>query len=140
MAIGLSVPHIFNGQMIDQGAYRAVKPNNHVFLTGSYLFVLGNDYRFKRSAMVKMVRNAPVQMDLNATIIYNNMLHFGVSYRTFNGLSFMAQVPVNKLWCIGYAYDVPFGVVAVVSTGRHELFLGFEISFDKSKILSPRYF
>lgn len=140
MAVGLAVPHIFNSQMIDQSAFRAVSPTNHVFLTGSYLFVLGNDYRFKPSAMVKMVRNAPVQMDVNATIIYKNMFHFGMSYRTINEMSVMAQIQVNKHWWIGYAYDVPFGVVADVSTGSHELFIGFEISFDKSKILSPRYF
>lgn len=140
MAIGVSVPHVLNGQVVGQGAYRKVNPSNHVFLTGSYLFVLADDYRFKPSAMVKLVRNAPVQMDLNATIIYKNKLHLGVSYRTINEVSIMSQIQVNKNWWIGYAYDIPFGVVSDVSTGSHELFIGFEISFDKSKILSPRYF
>jgi len=140
MALGISVPHMFNGQLINQGAYQAVNPANHIYLTGSYLIVVSDDYRFKPSAMVKMVRNAPVQMDLNATLIYKNMLHLGVSYRTINEVSLMAQVQANKHWWVGYAYDIPFGVVSDVSTGSHELFIGFEFSFDKSKILSPRYF
>lgn len=140
MALGFSVPHIFNREIISQSSFKAVNPNSHVFMTGSYLIPLSNDYRFKPSVMVKYVKNAPVQADFNATVIYKNTLYLGVSYRTFQELSVMAQYQLNKNWWFGYAYDVPFGVVGDVSRGSHELFLGFEISFDKSKMLSPRYF
>lgn len=140
MALGFSVPHLFNRQLFDQTSFRAVNPNNHMFVTGSYILPISNDYRFKPSAMLKYVRNAPLQADLNATIIYKNTLYMGVSYRTYREVSIMVQYQLNKSWWFGYAYDIPFGAVADVSRGSHELFLGFDISFDKSKMLSPRYF
>ncbi|HCS20951.1 MAG TPA: hypothetical protein DIW47_10405 [Bacteroidetes bacterium] len=140
MALGFSVPHLFTSNVFDQTVYRAVDPKNHMFFTGSYIIPLSNDYRFKPSAMLKYILHAPLQADLNATIIYKNTLYLGISYRTYQELSIMAQYQLNKNWWFGYAYDIPFGAVADVSRGSHELFLGFDISFDKSKMLSPRYF
>ncbi|MHB1278348.1 MAG: PorP/SprF family type IX secretion system membrane protein [Bacteroidia bacterium] len=140
MALGFSVPHLLTRQLFDQTAFRAVNPNNHIFITGSYIIPLSNDYRFKPSVMLKYVAHAPLQADLNATLIYKNTLYLGISYRTYQEFSIMAQYQLNKNWWFGYAYDIPFGAVAHVSGGSHELFLGFDISFDKSKMLSPRYF
>lgn len=140
LALGLSVPHLVNRKILDQAAFKAVNPANHLFLTGSYLIPIGNKYMFKPSAMVRYVKNAPLQADFNATFIYNNTLYMGVSYRTVNEMSLMVQYQINRNWWFGYAYDVPFGVVKDVSRGSHEIFLGFDISFDKTKMLSPRYF
>ncbi|MBI1223428.1 MAG: type IX secretion system membrane protein PorP/SprF [Bacteroidetes bacterium] len=140
MALGISVPHFLNRAMVNRMAYKAVNPADHLYLTGSYLIFLSDDYVFKPSAMIRYVNNAPMQMDLNATIIYKNSLYMGISYRTINEASLMVQYQLNKNWWFGYAYDVPFGVVKSISRGSHEIFLGFDISFDKTKMLSPRYF
>ncbi|MDX5321882.1 MAG: type IX secretion system membrane protein PorP/SprF [Bacteroidota bacterium] len=140
LALGLSVPHLVTSKVSDKEAFKAVNPVNHVFVTGSYLFFINDDYVFKPSMMLRYVNNAPVHADLNATLIYKQSFYFGLSYRTMNELSVMAQYQLNKHWWFGYAYDVPTGIVKNVSRGSHELFVGFEISLDKTKLLSPRYF
>lgn len=139
-ALGLGVPHIFNKEVLESAGYTVVNPVNHYFLTGSYLLPINEDYKFKPSAMLKLVKNAPAQFDLNATVIYRDALYLGVSYRSYQEASLMAQYQLNSNWWFGYAYDVPFGVVGNVSKGSHEVMIGFEYSFDKSKVLSPRYF
>jgi len=140
LAIGLSAPHLLNHKLLETEGYEVTRPHNHFFLMGSYLIRLSDDYILKPSTMFKYVANAPIQADFNMTVIYKNRLYLGASYRTTNEFNVMAQFQISDRWWVGYAYDLAVGDLSYISNGSHELFVGFEFSLDKSKILSPRYF
>jgi type IX secretion system PorP/SprF family membrane protein len=140
MALSFSSPHLINQRMIQSRGYNVTRPFNHYFAAASYLLPVNDLIALKPSVMVKMVKNAPVQGDINMTLIYKKSLYLGASYRTMNELNLMAQYQLNKNWWFGYAYDIPFSKVGYVSRGSHEVFIGYEFTLQKNKLLSPRYF
>ena len=139
-AIGLSAPQLLTKDIIGSEDFIVTDPRNHYFATASYLFKINDNLKFKPSTMAKFVRNAPLQFDINGMFMIKETINLGLSYRTFNEMAFLAQFQASRNFWVGYAYDFPFQKVGEISRGSHELYIGYEFSLDKNKVISPRYF
>jgi len=115
--------------------------NQHFFLNSGYVFEMNDMIKIHPSMLVKMVSNAPVGYDVNATVIFNDVLWTGVSYRSESTFSFLAQIQATPQLRFGYAYDsAPFRNFSQAVGGTHEIMLNYRFSFFKSKVITPRYF
>ena len=47
---------------------------------------------------------------------------------------------MNKQMRIGYSYDYTLTDLNQFNSGTHEITLGYDFSFDKKKVVTPRYF
>lgn len=151
MALGFSVPQIFNDNNLSG---LDIPLSNHYFISFDYLINIGKQYSLEGqrvallpSFLMKMVPNTDFQMDFNLNLIFYSQFWLGMGYRSDNSLIFSAQYALNQFvkngsmqFRIGYAYDVPPSRISNATNGSHEIFLMYDISKNKNKILSPRLF
>jgi type IX secretion system PorP/SprF family membrane protein len=95
---------------------------------------------FRPSVLVKYVANAPWQMDLNASFLFNDLFWIGMTYRTDGDLVFMTEIKVSRKYRIGYSYDVNVKDRINYNSSSHEIRLGLDLDLLKNRMYSPRYF
>lgn len=97
----------------------------HLFGTAGYRLLLGEDFNFIPSVMVKYVKPIPVQVDINMKLQYQDLVWGGVSYRVGEGFAGMIGMNVSNTVNIGYAYDYTTTRINTFSRGTHEILIGF---------------
>jgi type IX secretion system PorP/SprF family membrane protein len=112
----------------------------HLFLTGGYRFMIGEDVNAIPSLMVKYVKgssNNDFQPELNLKMQYRDLFWLGGSYRYEDGYAAMAGLNVKNTFNVGYAYDFTTTALNTVSRGTHEIMVGFLIG-NKYSEACPR--
>ncbi|MEQ9423634.1 MAG: type IX secretion system membrane protein PorP/SprF [Cyclobacteriaceae bacterium] len=138
---GVSAPLLLNNfiaDKVDNGG--AIKERRHFFAMTGYVFDLSHSLKLKPHALLKMVEGAPVEFDLNANLIINDVLWIGASYRSLASINALLEIQLNDQLRFGYAYDFTTTDLAKVNSGSHEIMLNYRLSFSKGKIITPRYF
>jgi type IX secretion system PorP/SprF family membrane protein len=142
---GLSAKHLLQNQIIvsstapDDATNFTKLLRNFYGMAGGALPISGN-LVFMPSILIKYVKNAPLQADLNACFFINN-LTLGVSYRTLNAIALLIEVNIAKGLSVGYSYDIWFNSLKSYNAGSHEIRIGYEFDlFNKNRMLTPRYF
>lgn len=95
---------------------------------------------FRPSVLVKYVKDAPWQMDLNASFLFNDLFWLGTSYRTDGDLVFLTEFNISRKYRIGYSYDVNVKDRIHYNSGSHEIRLGIDLDLLKNRMYTPRYF
>ena len=67
---------------------------------------LSDNLVLRPSTLVKYAQNAPVQVDLNASLLIRDVLWLGASYRTKEAVVLLTEIVVAKRLRIGYSYDI----------------------------------
>lgn len=158
--IGLSAANLFNNNVNYTGDQKniIVPQRLHYFLTGGYVFPLGEAARIYPSVLIRENFNQPTNADLNLFLVLRDKIGVGGSYRssiplfskenlqkdlnTRAAASALVQLYPTKAWRIGYSYDFNIGGLNSYFGGSHELSLGFQlIPPEKSvRMFSPRYY
>ena len=112
----------------------------HYFLYSAYVFDLGENIKGKPSLMVKAVQGAPVVADISLNVLFKEMFWIGVSYRTADAVALLTQFQLTKQLRFGYSYDYSLTKLTDYSSGTHEFTIGYDFTFDKAKMVTPRYF
>jgi type IX secretion system PorP/SprF family membrane protein len=134
--VGFAVP-----QLVSLQADENYKLSKHYFLNGGYVFDLNRSFKLKPSLLVKAVEGAPLDVDLNANLLINEVLWVGASYRSFETISALLELQLTDQLRLGYAYDFPAtSDLGSYTAGSHELMLNYRFTFYKSNISSPRNF
>ncbi len=145
MYAGLSFSHL-NQPTINNSIQGIDSINNpaeivpHVNITSGYAFALSNRCVFKPSFLVNYSVNHQFAADVNASVLLNNALWLGLSYRTSKIIVAMVQYDMNDKLSLGYSYDLTLSKLINQNSGSHEIFFRYEFEAKKSKQLSPRYF
>ncbi|MCC6370950.1 MAG: type IX secretion system membrane protein PorP/SprF [Bacteroidia bacterium] len=143
---GFSIPRLLDNEVKLNNSGATIKvtrlsaSNMTYYFTGGYLFNLSENYKLRTSAMMKVVKNAPAQMDLTANLLINNLIWAGLSYRTKSSISAIAGVQVNKQLLVSYSFDYTTNKIQSYSGGSHEIVINYLFSFTGKKIVTPRYF
>jgi len=95
---------------------------------------------FRPSVLVKYVKDAPWQMDLNASFLLNDLFWLGMSYRTDGDLVFLTEFNISRKYRLGYSYDVNVKDRIHYNSGSHEIRLGIDLDLLKNRMYTPRYF
>jgi type IX secretion system PorP/SprF family membrane protein len=95
---------------------------------------------FRPSALVKYVKNAPWQLDLNASFLFYDTFWLGMTYRTDGDLVFLTEFTISRKYRIGYSYDVNVKDMNHYNSGSHEIRLGIDLDLLKNRMYTPRYF
>ncbi len=99
----------------------------HLFAQAGYKMNLDEDITFLPSIMVRYINPLPTSFDINAKVEYQNMIWAGASYRYQNGFAAMLGFNINYCVNIGYSYDYSTSALNAVSSGSHEILVGFLI-------------
>jgi type IX secretion system PorP/SprF family membrane protein len=142
---GISIPRmIYNRIDVASGSTEVQNSLNvgyfHYYLTGGGVIPVNNVIKVRPNAMMKIVKGAPAQLDLNANVLFNDMIWAGLGYRSGDAVNFMLGAFVNKQIRVGYSYDYTLSMLQDYNTGSHEIMIGYDLNFSKDKMVSPRYF
>ncbi len=125
---GLSVPTLI---ALDKRSNSVFSSGNssvlqqHFYGYGGYVFHLENDIDLKPSILLKYQPAAPLQADFNLNVWFKKLFSVGMSYRTNDAISVMVEIPINQKLSVGYAFDNTITDIRQVSSGTHELMVGY---------------
>jgi type IX secretion system PorP/SprF family membrane protein len=148
--LGVSMPHMLNFNLdkreIQSKADSAfARQFTHIFATAGYVLPLTKDIKLKPAVLMKYLpgtenRGAPAQFDFNLSALLKEALWVGASYRTGDSFDFILGYQFNRQLRAAVAYDVTNTELRAVSDHSFEIMLGYDFNFDRSRIVTPRYF
>jgi type IX secretion system PorP/SprF family membrane protein len=113
----------------------------HFYAMAGGTIPLSDELTLRGTALVKYVSNAPVQADVDVSLLIHNIIWVGAGYRTENCITVMAEVNITKNLHLGYSYDAWFNPLQSYNKGSHEIRLGYDIdAFNTGRMVTPRYF
>ena len=95
---------------------------------------------FRPSVMAKFVKNAPLQLDINASVLFGDIFWIGASYRTEKAIVFLTEFRISEKFRVGYSYDIYLNELQPHNKGSHEIRLGIDLDIYNSRMMTPRYF
>lgn len=84
-------------------------------------------FNFVPSFAAKKVTGAPVQVDINAKVHYQDHAWVGLSYRNKDALVTIVGVTMKKKIDVAYSYDWTFQNSRRLNNNTHEILLGFRL-------------
>ncbi|PHQ28920.1 MAG: hypothetical protein COA80_04970 [Leeuwenhoekiella sp.] len=143
--VGLSAPNLVASKHIEDqdGVQRLGSENTHYFLTGGYVFEPSENLQFKPSFMARWVNGAPVSIDVNANVRFNQRFEAGIGYRIDDAVTGMVNFEVTPGIRVGYAYDYTTSNLGQYNNGSHEVMVLFDFNIFSdvpSYRKSPRFF
>jgi type IX secretion system PorP/SprF family membrane protein len=141
--IGLSAQDLINNRIASSRSTNGDIKNEqvmHLFLAAGVVLPLNDDFKIKPSFLVKGVKGAPIQADLNATLWIKDVIGIGAQYRTSADVAGMVEIQATPQVRLGYSYDYSTTNLRHFNSGSHEIMIRYEFGFERGKIISPRYF
>jgi type IX secretion system PorP/SprF family membrane protein len=138
--VGLSMPHMMNNIFDRSRNFQTVYQNVPVILTGGYVFTLNPMLKVKPNFLFKAVDGKPVEFDLNANFLFDDVIWVGVSYKFVNTVVLLTELQITDQLRFGYSYSIATGPIKQAELGSHELLLQYVFRFRKEGVVTPRYF
>lgn len=136
---GISIPRLMNVN-VEDGVASSTRYKRHLYLSGGFLIAEYESIKIKPSAVVKIVPNQPLSVDVNANILFAEILWAGISVRDFNALGFNAQIELNNKFRFGYVYELPTNNLSGSAGGTHEIMLSMDLEILNGQFALRRYF
>lgn len=128
--LGASVTHI-NEANLDFSSFK-FQLHRHYYLMGGYNYALNRVFTLKPGFFVKSDAIS-TQGDVNLTVLYNNTIWAGVSYRIEDAVIFMAGLNITNELKFGYSYDYTTSSLNLASKGSHEIMLRYCFKINNNK-------
>jgi type IX secretion system PorP/SprF family membrane protein len=138
--VGFSMPSIVNNAFERDEEWKTVYQNKPIILTGGYVFLINRMLKFKPNFLFKTIDNRPVEFDINANFLFDEVLWAGLSYKSSRQIGLMSQIQITDQLQFGYAYNISAGHIRTVELGSHEIMLNYRFWYNKKGVVSPRYF
>ncbi|WP_343636854.1 PorP/SprF family type IX secretion system membrane protein [Fluviicola sp.] len=136
LRIGISVPQIIGGKVKyarekSRGYYQLER---HYMMSLEYDFHVNEKFIIRPNAVLRYMPNIPLQYDVTAMALYNNMVWASATYKSDYAVQFNAGVRVFDFLRVGYSYELLIGSMKTYNTGmNHEIFLGFSFKGKREK-------
>lgn len=143
--VGLSSNHILSSgttsidSVVNNSSTVFSTYDRHFMLASGYAFDINPDVVLKPSVFIKYVHGAPVNVDINMSVLLKKVFWVGMSLRSSKDLVAVLEYNFSNFMRLGYSYDFTFGPVRTYTTGSHEIFLGFDLDVSRKDAVSPRY-
>lgn len=112
---------------------RTIQFDRHFFLSGGYRYDINEKYSIEPMLLMKSVQGAPVQFDITARAMYQKKYWVGATYRTQDAMVLMAGFQLNNNFNLAYSYDITTSQVRNVSSGSHEITIGYDFRWKKDE-------
>ncbi|MFO8000756.1 MAG: type IX secretion system membrane protein PorP/SprF [Marinilabilia sp.] len=136
---GISVPEFFYHDLNHMSGTDLDLQKIDYLITGGHLFDLSPDIMLQPSFLVKINQNTGSWSDISATVIYNEMIWGGLTYRTRDELIFHTGWQILPQLRMAYSYDYSLGDIGSFNRGSHEISLQYDFGYQ-IKTPSPKFF
>jgi len=138
--VGLSVPNFLETNRYDANDVRIFKEKVNYYLIAGYIFDFSSYIKFKPALLTKMVKGAPLQVDVSGNFMFDDKLVVGIAYRWSAAVSAMVGFQVTEGMYLGYGYDLETTNLDNYNSGSHEIFLRYELFRKNRKMTTQRFF
>ena len=142
---GASVPHFFPNEITLNKVNDIVAQEfAHYYLMAGTLLPLSEKVHFKPAVLMKYVENAPIDLDVNISLVFDLRFTAGVSYRmggngSGDSVDLLALYQYNNI-AFGIAYDVNISDLSDYNSGSIEALLRYDFFKEQNDIANPRFF
>jgi type IX secretion system PorP/SprF family membrane protein len=127
--VGYSIPSLLKRQYFDGNPNLVEDRITHYIMAG-YVLPLNRSVLFKPAVLIKTVAGSPIQTDLSANFLINDVVSLGLGYRMGSALSAVAGFNLSENLLVGYSYDWETTELNKYNSGSHELFLRWEFELN----------
>ena len=140
--LAFSVPNMLKSKHLDYrpNSQEFGSEESHYFLTGGYVFEIGDNFKLKPSFMVKSAFGIDPSIDGSLNAMFFDKFEIGATYRLDDSFGGMVNYAITPNIRIGYAYDHIISDLNVTTPASHEFMLLFDLNFPRKVSRSPRYF
>lgn len=142
--VGFSTPRLVENTIVNQNGNsntsRLSGEQIHFYFIAGYVKEINQFIKFKPTIQTKITHGAPVSIDANGSFLFYEKLWVGAMYRMGDAVGALIQFQFSPQLRAGYSYDFTVSKLHSYSGNTHEIMLGYDFSFSKEKIKSPRYF
>lgn len=139
--VGIAIPHLLEQSHYDTASGSQAVDKAHFNASAGYVFDLSPRLQWKPSIFMRTLYALPAQWDLSSSVLIDQKVQFGLTYRIDAALAGMAAFQVHPQWLMGYSYDFDRSPLTNYNQGSHEIFLRYEFGSAKNRIVqSPRFF
>jgi type IX secretion system PorP/SprF family membrane protein len=138
--LGLSMPHMMNNVFDRNSSLETIRQNVPLMLAAGYVFPIHRQLKLKPNMLFKLIDGKPVELDLNAMLLFDEVVWVGVSYKVSSAVNLITQIQATDQLSFGYSYNITTGKLAAVDLGSHEMMLNYRFKYYKKAIVTPRYF
>ncbi len=139
LELGLSTPILFTSGInyyMDSLSNPSSTP--HFFLFTRYKINLSPHVQLHPGFLIKGKSGWPLAADLNIDALFNEVLMFGLSYRSFETMSVIVQIKVLPQMKFGYAYELPLSSIQRRNYNTHEIMLNYIFHYKDYNVKNPR--
>jgi type IX secretion system PorP/SprF family membrane protein len=147
--VGLSIPRLV-GNNIDFAEFgKLSREVQHVYAMGGIKFKVSEGIIVLPQVLLKYVKNAPFDADINCNFEFKHRFMAGLTYRTGSGaiskagesLDILTGIQVNKSLYLGLSYDIGLTKLRKYNNGSIEAFVRYCINPPEGvEIENPRLF
>ena len=139
--VNLSVPRLLNSKLSPyEGETSKWSTTPRVFYMGANArFDLGEDFEVVPSLLIALSRGNSPFVELSGLLNYQKRFGVGMLYRFNKTVGATIRYNHQEAFSFGYAYDVSFNMMHY-NAGTHELYMGYNFPFNRTKTVSPRRF
>ena len=138
--VGLSIPNFIESNRYDDNDVAIFKEKINYYLIAGYILDLNNSIKFKPALLTKMVKGAPLQVDVSGNFMFNEKFVLGIAYRWSAAVTAMVGFQVSEALYLGYGYDLETTNLDNYNSGSHEIFLRYELFRNNNKMTTQRFF
>lgn len=140
--IGFSVPQLLRNTYLQSDYYNANGYGQFrtYYLMAGVVAKLSNNVYFQPSAMASFNSNAPFDLDLNATFLFNEVLWLGATYRLGDSIDGVVMYQISDMLKAGVAYDFTISELRQHTTGTFEILMEMTLRKDKENYEHIRFF
>lgn len=131
---GLSVPKLVENTISreDYKTEYVSKEKIHLYFVAGKKFDLGENIQLKTNSMLRVVKNAPISVDLTSLVGFKEKFWVGGMYRFGNSYGILTQFNISEKILIGYSYDIIYSELNAFNSGSHEIMFSYNFDIFKS--------
>jgi type IX secretion system PorP/SprF family membrane protein len=136
---GLSMPRLLkSGLYLDRSGKRD-NPRT-TYLMGGFSTRLSSNVELMPSMMVSYNPAAPVDVDLNANLLFKNIFWVGSTYRLGDSFDFLSGIEFGNGMRLGVAVDVTHSELKKATNGSWEIMMGYTFKCKSCEVSHLRFF
>lgn len=152
---GLSAYNMVGKKSLEREDVSLAYHDFHYYLTAGWLLPVSESVQLKPSFLIKEVKGAPTNYDVNLMLLFFERIWLGASYRSNfqlwkdnlpenlnnrNAVAFLMEFFATDQLRIGYAYDHNLSGMDSFRNQSHEISLGYYISPKIKRLNNQRWF
>ncbi len=143
--VGLSAPSLLETDHFDnsgQGTSYVARERMNFYLLSGAVFEMNRDLKLRPAILAKAVSGAPLQVDLTASLLFNEKFSFGLAYRVDAAVSALFGFQISEKLLAGLAYDAETTELGSTefNDGSFEVFLRYDFLNRFRKKPSTNFF